>query len=517
MRDNQKLLNLGPPRLEDLFFFPKQMKMKQSILFILCAFCYFTSTAQDGHCGVEHPILLGEGEVETDNGNNPCFGCETFTMKTLKLKIHVIRNEFGENNFSPEEEHLLELIINTANEKLGANSYPSHPAVPNQYVPPINLQFEIAEVAYYDYIEWAYPPAPVYPPLDPDLLDIVMLEQKGEWYGTGCNDPDYCAASHCCSGGWTHQSSPNNRAIISRAYYRYQNETILQDCVDSSNGDHEEAWAKHYADILIHEVGHMLTLDHNFDFDDCADTPEVEECDSNNFMDGCPCNKSSFTCCQITKMHNKLEAGNYAFMVEEAANCESDFLIVPYTDCKFVLINNSTTTGGSIVNTNWCIEDLQELGENAFEYHNTYNVLFDPSCNGAYQVCLEIENSDGCISVTCQDLSVDCTPCTCEPGRDPCEDQPGDRSLEAPAPSLHWHVFPNPANTYLNIHLHGGLNGDVTIELFNMLGQLIKSTHQKTSEAAIVWDVSDIEGGAYLIRAKLPNGEYAVKEIIITR
>ena len=98
------------------------MKMKRLIGLILCACCYFPTTAQDGHCGVEHPTPQGAGEAETDNGNNNCFGCETFTMKTLKLKIHVIRDKFGENNFSPEEEHLLELIVNTANEKLSANS-----------------------------------------------------------------------------------------------------------------------------------------------------------------------------------------------------------------------------------------------------------------------------------------------------------------------------------------------------------------------------------------------------------
>ena len=491
------------------------MKMKRLIGLILCACFCLSLTAQETECPVHHEPLSPEQE-EGSNGNTTCFGCETQTRKTLKLKFHIIRDQDGYLNFSPAEENLLHMIVNTANEKLGVNETPTHPGIPNQPTPPTNLRYELTEIVYYDQQNWAYPNID-YPTLDPDLLDVVMVEQEGEWYGNGCNDPNYCTGIYCCAGGWAPLGNPNGRAVLNRAFFRYVFETILGYCIEGANGDFDQAWANHYADVLIHEIGHMLDLRHPSGNDGCIDTPNIPNCSSNNYMDGCSCNKGSFTCCQIQTMHDKLDAGNYPFVVEGGSPCESDFLTIPYNDCDFILVNLSSSEEGPIVSNTWCIEDLQETGENAIQTYTTNNVIFSPSCNGDFRICLEIEDANGCISISCQDLTVDCTDCTCEPGPNPCEQHPIERGLEAPVQSLNWNVFPNPANTHLNIQLDSELGGDVTIQLFNMTGQMVKSSQQVAADTPLVWDVSSIQAGVYMLRAQLPNGNFIAKEIIIAR
>lgn len=69
-----------------------------------------------------------------------------------------------------------------------------------------------------------------------------------------------------------------------------------------------------FSAVVIHEMGHRLSLPHPFDDDGCDDTPNTPRCDvtngwfgSNNFMDwNCGPTKRAFTPCQIARMHERL-------------------------------------------------------------------------------------------------------------------------------------------------------------------------------------------------------------------
>ena len=347
-------------------------------LFTLLIFCLlgFTATAQDFVCPVDETESGYESSGLEKSGVETCFGCESHTPKTLKMIFHVIRDENGYFNFGPTEEFLLQSIIDVANEKLSANQPASNPGIPNQPVPPIDIQFELAEVKYHEMVNWAFPNID-YPALDPNLLDVFLIEQSGEWFGNGCNDTTLCTGILCCAGGWAQVGNPNGRIVLNRAFYRYVFETILPDCVASTGGDFDLAWAKHYADVLIHEVGHTLTLTHTFSGNDgCEDTPVAPSCSTNNWMDNCACTKGSFTCCQIEKMHDKLESQPYPFVEEDPLPCESDFVIVPYERCSFIFVNTSTPSEeANIHGTTWCIEDLQENPESATDTYTSYNLI----------------------------------------------------------------------------------------------------------------------------------------------
>ncbi len=229
-----------------------------------------------------------------------------------------------------------------------------------------------------------------------DAINVYFVENCNDWINGTCSP---------CYGGLY---NGGQKVFITRQWFRYTCGSWWCDVPD------EQA-----ADVLIHEIGHLLGLAHSFANDGCADTYQVSNFyNTNNFMDWNPCRKGSFTCCQLEKMHSRLDANPIPPYVMRDEPCEADFTIAQ-TQCNFTLTSTSTpSTGGDIINTEWCIEN-KVTGENTRANGTSYT-LQSPD-NGAYQVCICIEDSNGCEDVVCQDLEVDC--------EDPCEDP---RNIPAP-------------------------------------------------------------------------------------
>ena len=493
--------------------------MKNLAILIFVFFVNIHLSAQEFYCPVDHSEAHEVHGSERNTEISPCFGCETRTKKTIQMVFHVIRDEFGGHNFQVADEPLLENIVAIANAKLGNNQFPTHPASPNQEVPDIKIEFELIDILYHDTQNWAYPNID-YPNLDPTYLDIFLVEQSGEWFGTGCDDPNYCNSVFCCAGGWA-GGGLNYRAVLNRGYFRYVNQTILPHCIEAANGDFDEGWALHYADILIHEVGHLLTLAHVYTpiDDGCSDTPDdIQICSSNNFLDACSCDKGSFTCCQVHKMHDYMEAGNFSCVVEED-DCESDFSFIELPNCTYALINNSDPYGdGVLTETNWCVQDLQEEG--AIEYFDSYHLLYTPPCNGYFQICLEITDLSGCSSTSCQVINVSCTNCTCRPGPDPCVIDPpigvgAENGVGDPRTELN--VFPNPVtSTSMTLSFDEvGVDERYTIQLFDLRGMMVKVVKTNLGEQVISLNVADLNNGMYMIKAQSNKGAQIVKQFLV--
>jgi hypothetical protein len=60
-------------------------------------------------------------------------------------------------------------------------------------------------------------------------------------------------------------------------------------------------------------------------------------------------------------------------------------------------------------------------------------------------------------------------------------------------------IFPNPASEYINIVYECDLEKDLTIELFNTLGVLIKSYRFHGTNTHSI-DIRDLSGGYYIAR-----------------
>ncbi len=457
------------------------------------------------------------GGTRSEGGDN-CFGndlsCTWRSPKTLKLLFHVIRDEDGLHNFDPAYEQILVDIVNTANAKLANNQPASNPGNPATPLMDINIQYELADVLYYDQEHWAYPDI-TYPPANPNFLNVYFNENAGEWFGTGCNDPNYCTGQFCCAGGWAPVGVVNGRVVINRAFFRYVYETILPGCVNA-HPNFDAAFSSHYADVLIHEIGHILGLVHLNQNDGCNDTPLMSDvCATNNFMSGCACTKGNFTCCQIEKMHNKLEATTPAYL-EQGGYCESSFQILTQ-GCTYYFFNNSTSSdGGECETAQWCIKNL---GRQTISKYEGHNLIFNPPCNGDFEVCLYIEDSNGCQDISCQTFTVTCAHCSC--AQPPCL-EPTDRNDSAAASQLQpdrFRVFPNPAAEQLAIEqLEAPLSEQARlIVVYDMLGQVVYRQALQADWSRLSVDVRQLPVGVYVLKLYSDQAELYNSTVLIAR
>jgi len=58
-------------------------------------------------------------------------------------------------------------------------------------------------------------------------------------------------------------------------------------------------------------------------------------------------------------------------------------------------------------------------------------------------------------------------------------------------------IYPNPANSFINVDVSGAVNGVVKVDVFNMVGQKINTVMTRDNKAAI--DVTTLSAGSYLI------------------
>lgn len=82
-------------------------------------------------------------------------------------------------------------------------------------------------------------------------------------------------------------------------------------------------------------------------------------------------------------------------------------------------------------------------------------------------------------------------------------------------------IFPNPAQSELNIDVSNYTDGHASVYIYNSLGQLIQSVqnhhHHSTSSALITFDVSNMVSGTYLVRIVAAGKKDFVKQVSITQ
>ncbi len=78
-------------------------------------------------------------------------------------------------------------------------------------------------------------------------------------------------------------------------------------------------------------------------------------------------------------------------------------------------------------------------------------------------------------------------------------------------------VFPNPTHRFLNLNYSSRLEGDVKIELFNLVGQQVQVLNLEAYEGGNTFrlEVSDLPEGAYLLRLKAGEEQYTEKVTIV--
>lgn len=62
--------------------------------------------------------------------------------------------------------------------------------------------------------------------------------------------------------------------------------------------------------------------------------------------------------------------------------------------------------------------------------------------------------------------------------------------------------YPNPVNDVLNIESNTLIQ---SVELFNMLGQMVKTIHYNNGLNEVNLDMSDITSGSYFVQVKAQN------------
>ncbi len=194
-------------------------------------------------------------------------------------------------------------------------------------------------------------------------------------------------------------------------------------------------------------------------------------------------------------------------------DCMADFEILPGDNCTYYLFNTSTPSSADcpsdcqspIPVTKWSVTDLQDPYARVVS-GNSYNMVFTPSCNGYYMVCLTIEDCTGCVHTTCKYLYVNCTMCTCQPGPDPCVGANDPNSFDSQSKNLtgveEFSIYPNPATTKVEIETKYQRVSEkpLAIEVFDMYGKVVRTDKIDRDEIRKTLNINDLPAGVYMIR-----------------
>lgn len=75
-------------------------------------------------------------------------------------------------------------------------------------------------------------------------------------------------------------------------------------------------------------------------------------------------------------------------------------------------------------------------------------------------------------------------------------------------------VSPNPFNSLISIKLQQSTPGSVTIELYNVLGSLVRTYKETDALNTLNYDLSDLNAGVYFIKLSNANSESQLKKIV---
>ncbi len=126
------------------------------------------------------------------------------------------------------------------------------------------------------------------------------------------------------------------------------------------------------------------------------------------------------------------------------------------------------------------------------------NPIHTYAADGTYNVCLTVSNSFGSSSQVCHDVVIT---------------QVGINETEF---STHLGLFPNPANGKVFITVEGDFLPEMTVSVYNVLGELVKEpVTYGVGTAKMELNMSDVTNGLYLVKIQSIKGT-AVKPLTIS-
>lgn len=117
---------------------------------------------------------------------------------------------------------------------------------------------------------------------------------------------------------------------------------------------------------------------------------------------------------------------------------------------------------------------------------------------GTYYVCLTVTSPDGCFDEFCDSVNVVAVSVN--------EQLAGTVS-----------IYPNPAKDDLQVRHDGGLSGEITVSLFNVIGdKVLENAWDASTNTAHTLRVQDLPNGTYLLQLSTEAGKYS-QQVIIRR
>ena len=79
-------------------------------------------------------------------------------------------------------------------------------------------------------------------------------------------------------------------------------------------------------------------------------------------------------------------------------------------------------------------------------------------------------------------------------------------------------AYPNPFNPTTSLQLQVGNAGHVTMNVYNVMGQVVETLVNNTMDAGnynITWDATNFSSGMYVVKAETVNGMASQKVMLI--
>jgi Secretion system C-terminal sorting domain len=197
--------------------------------------------------------------------------------------------------------------------------------------------------------------------------------------------------------------------------------------------------------------------------------------------------------------------------------------------CVYTFYNTSTpSSGASITSYTWTVTALNDPEQPVFT-SSAQHLVFAPTCNGLYKVCLRIRDSKGCEQEYCQNITVSCTSCRCQAGPNPCEAIPNpidsvkrvvnEPVAVAPSKGDYFKAYPNPGTGTLRFD-YQSLNSRTPGKL-----QLVTANGQEVYNSNLFFDskqvrnltIQDLKPGVYFLRVTQSNSTIYTDKIVVSK